>query len=383
MKRALQKNVLLVLSRYNHRLHTGVARYAGEHGWHLNSDMEYYGQFPQGWKGDGIITLLDEREELVRYVKNARVPVVDLSVYRHDVPLPRVTGDHVLIGVVAAEHFLERGFRNFAWFSTRDDSVVQLRLEGFCKTVSEAGHDCMAWIFQSANPDGRSEWTAKLDFLSRRLRTAGKPLAVFAFHDYDAATVLDACAEAGLSVPEDVAILGSDNNELICETVRVPLSSVNHDLDGLGYLGAALLGRIMKGETLPEKMILVPPKGVTVRRSTDLTAINYEPARKAVNVLREKFTRIDAAELACTASGLSRRQLDRAFITHLGRSVHGLLTTIRIVRAKELLQCSDYNVADISAMCGFNTPQYFNIFFRKTVGMTPGKFRARHQSRIV
>jgi LacI family transcriptional regulator len=323
--------------------------------------------------------LLDDRQEVVRYVKRARVPVVDLSVYRRDVPLPRVAGDHVQIGVVAAEHFLERAFRHFAWFSTKDDPVVRLRLEGFSTTLATAGHDCTTWIFQSAHSRRGNEWIAKLDFLRRRLRTAPKPLAVFTFHDYDAATVLDACADAGLSVPDDVAILGSDNNEMICDTVRVPLSSVNHDLEGLGYQGATLLGRLMNGKAPPGDMILVPPKGVTVRRSTDLTAINYEPARKAVNLLREKYRRLDAAEVVCEASGLSRRQLDRAFLKHLGRSVHDLLTTIRIARAKELLQRTDYKVADVSAMCGFKTPQYFNTFFRKSVGTTPNRFRARHQ----
>jgi LacI family transcriptional regulator len=374
-----QKNVLLALGRYNPKLHQGVARFAGQHNWHLNAEMAYFGRLPRGWKGDGILTLLDVEQDLVDFVKAARVPVVDLSVIREDVPLPRVIGDHHLIGCLGAEHFLERGFQHFAWFSTLDDAVTRLRVRGFRETVARSGFTCECWTFKLQSDQRRDEWTAKCDFLERRLKAMPNPAAVFAFHDADAANVLDACANAGLAVPEEIAILGADNNTLICESVRVPLSSVNHDLDGLGYEGAALLHRLMRGERPCRCPILVAPKGITVRPSTHVLAVNHRPTRQALAVLRENSKHLEAVEQAVAASGLSRRQLERAFREHLGRSIADQVALLRLIRAKELLVQTSLTGMEVAIQAGYNTPQYFSNVFRKAVGMTPRRFRLRNR----
>jgi LacI family transcriptional regulator len=373
-----QKNVLLALGRYNPKLHQGVARFAGQHNWHLNAEMAYFGRLPTGWKGDGIVTLLDVQQDLIDFIKKARVPVVDLSVIREDVAVPRVAGDHHLIGCLGAEHFLERGFRHFAWFATLDDAVTRLRLRGFSETLAQSGFTCETWIFPMQTGARCDEWTAKCDFLEHRLRAIPKPAGVFAFRDADAANVLDACDDAGLEVPEEIAILGADNNELICETLRVPLSSVNHDLEGLGYEGAALLQGLMQGQRAPRRPKLVPPKGITVRRSTEVLAINHEPTRRGLQFLQENYRRPTGAEDAARASGLTRRKLERAFREHLGRSIRDQLTALRIRRAKELLMRTSLPVADVAAQTGFNTPQYFNNVFRRSCGLTPRRFRLQY-----
>lgn len=374
-----QKDVLLALGRYNPKMHRGVARFAGQHNWHINAEMAYFGQLPHGWKGDGIITLLDVQEEIIDFVLAARVPVVDLSVIREDVPLPRVVGDHRLVGCLAAEHFLERGFRHFAWFSTMDDAVSRLRLAGFRQTLARAGFACESWLFQRRPLERRNEWAAKCAFLERRLKAMPKPAAVFAFHDADASNVLDACADAALAVPEEVAILGTDNNELICESARVPLSSVNHDLEGVGYEGAALLHRLMLGGRPPKRPRLIEPKGVTVRRSTNVLAINYQPARQALQSLLKNYQKRTVIDDAVAASGLSRRNLERAFRQHVGRSLSEQLATLRLSRAKDFLLQTKLSATDIAAQVGFTTPQYFSNTFHKAFGVTPRRFRLRHQ----
>ena len=248
-------NVLLALGRYNPRMHRGVARFAGQHNWHLNAQMAYSGQLPLGWSGDGIITLLDTQKELIDFVQAAKVPVVDLSIIRSEVVVPRVAGDHCLIGSLAAEHFIERGFRHFVWFSPFNDMAAQLRLRGFAETLARVGAACESWVFESKPDEHRDEWTDKCEFLEHRLKMVSKPVAVFAFCDIDAANVLDACSNVGLAVPDEVAILGTDNNELICESVRVPLSSVNHDLEGVGYEGAALLHTSCREHTAKKRKV--------------------------------------------------------------------------------------------------------------------------------
>jgi LacI family transcriptional regulator len=244
-----QKNVLLALGRYNPKTHKGVARYAGRHRWHLNAEMANFGQLPRSWKGDGIITLLTQQPELVELVKTASVPVVDLSVIREDIPLPRVSGDHYGIGCIAAEHFLQHGFRNFAWFSTVADAVTDLRCRGFSDTLSKVGFNTQRWSFQLPKQKESDEWAAKIDFLQNHLKWIGKPAAILCYWDADAVNVLEACDGMNLHVPEDVTILGTDNNELLCESAWTPLSSINHDLEGLGYAGAALLAESMQLES--------------------------------------------------------------------------------------------------------------------------------------
>lgn len=375
---ARQMNVLLALGRYNPNTHRGVARFAGRHNWHLNAQMAYSGQLPSGWSGDGILTLLDAQEKLVEFVRAATVPVVDLSVIRQEIVVPRVVGDHYLIGSLAAEHFIERGFRYFAWFSPFNDAAAQLRLRGFKETLARAGAACESWFFDSHPGLPRDEWTDKCEFLECRLKNMPKPVAVFAFCDVDAANVLDACNKVGLSVPDEVAILGVDNNELICESVRVPLSSVNHDLEGVGYEGAALLHRLMQGARPPRGVKLIPPKSISVRQSTEVLAINHELTRRALQFLRENYHRSIGAEAVAAACNVSRRRLDISFHQHLGRSISEQIAALRIIRAKELLLKTSLPAADVAAETGFNTPQYFNNIFRKATGLTPRRFRLEH-----
>ena len=372
-----QKNVLLALGRYNSKTHEGVARFAGQHNWHLTSEMAYFGRLPLGWKGHGIITLLDGQQDIIDFVKTARVPTVDLSVIRGEIPMPRVVGDHQMIGRMAAEHFLDRGFRNFACFSTLDDAVTELRFSGFVQVLKKSGFVCERWIASSIafRGRGRDEWTAKRDFLRPRLQNIPKPAAIFAFHDIDASTLLDACATESLTVPDEIAILGTDNNELICESVRVPLSSVNHDLARVGYEGAELLHRLMQGARAPKRPRLIPPRGITIRQSTEVLAVNHEPTRKALLYLQQNHGRCIGGNDVALAVGLPRRMLERSFRQHLGKSINDQLESIRLARAKQLLLTTDLSCLEIASRAGFNTPQYFSNVFVKVVGLTPRRFR--------
>jgi LacI family transcriptional regulator len=371
------RNVLLALSRYNPAIHGGVARFAGQHDWHLNAEMTYFGHLPRGWKGDGIISLFDARNEIVEFVLSAGVPVVDLSLIRADIAVPRVVGDHFLIGRLGAEHFLERGFRHFAWFSTTDDGVTLLRWRGFSETLAHFGFSADRWIFAQPARKRTDEWAAKRHFLERRLAAAPKPLAVCTFRDADAANVLDACGTAGLPVPDEVAILGSDNNALICETVRVPLSSINHDLDRLGFEGAALLERLMKGKPPPRRTLLVAPRGITVRQSSEVLALPHGPTRQAMEYLLKHYSRSVDLDAAALAGGVSRRNMERAFREYLGHSMCAELARIRLNRAKALLRETRLSMTDVAARAGYNTPQYFNNVFRCATGQTPRRFRQR------
>lgn len=370
-----QKSVLLALSRYSPSTHMGVARFASEHNWHLNCEMAFTGRLPQGWKGDGIITVLDKREDVAEFVKQARVPAVDLTVIRPDIKVPRVSGDHYAIGQTAGELFLERGFQHYAWFSTHDDPATHLRQKGFFDAVKEQSVTAEKWIFPPVLRKNQDEWTVKSEWLIQRIRAIPKPAAIFAFHDAEAVNVLDACLAGGIDVPEEVSILGVDNNPVICESVRVHLSSVNHDLEGLGYAGAVLLDSLMRGEKAPRQPILIPPRGITERRSTDALAVKNDAVRIALEFLRNNYPRLIGPEDAAEAAGVPRTALEAEFRKLFHHSMRKELARIRLQRAKEFLLSTELPVADVAARTGFNTAQYFNNVFHRETGFTPLNYR--------
>lgn len=371
------RRVLFAVNRYVTMLHRGVARRAKELGWHLNAESVYFGRLPRGWQGDGILCLLDRDESLLRFVLRAGVPVVDTVALREDVPLPRVVGDQHEIGRLAAGHFLERGFRNFAWFSSWSDIAVERRKAGFQDALQAAGFDCAVWQLKGAPQQKNRSWLSRHRFLIERLRRARLPLAVFAFRDADAVRVLDACEETKLDVPGDVAILGADNDELVCESVRVPISSVNHDLERIGYEAASLLQRLMDGEAAPPQPVVIPPNGVTVRRSTDILAVADPLVRRALAYLKENLPRPAVLAHMATELGVTPRALNRLFRQHLGRTVKEETVAMRLRAARDLLTTSNLPAIDVAAATGFSSPQYFNNVFRRATNLTPRAYRAK------
>lgn len=375
-----QRNILLILEHYDHHIHHGVARYAGEHHWHLNADMVRMGRIPIGWQGDGIITSLGARTDLVRYVHQAAQPVVDVSIRRPEIKIPRVIGDNEIIGRMAAEHFLERGACHFAWFSLDFFQVERLRLHAYTQALARHGLECHRLVLSEGHqPREKNSWSQMRAWLARELGLRPKPLAVFAFNDYDAAWLIDTCVFHCIAVPDEVAVLGVDNNEMVCLCLPVPLSSIHHDLERIGYEAAALLDRLMEGEPAPQSPLMIPPKGIITRKSTDYSAVNQPELRQALIFIREHLQEsIGTSEIAA-AVGLSRRSLEKQFSQELRRSVHEELMRQRMARVREYLLQTSFPVNKIAELTGFCHASHLNNAFHEHVGMTPLKYRKEHQ----
>jgi LacI family transcriptional regulator len=302
-----------------------------------------------------------------------------MGLYRSEIPLPRVAGDHVRMGVLAAEHFAERGFRHVAWFSTARSPIQALRTEGFARGCAAQGLDAPCrWLWEEVADGSPDDWQGMRRWLGRLLRRAPKPLAVFAYNDYDASNVEDACRAAGVAVPEEVAILGVDDNELICLNQPVPLSSIRHDLVGVGYRGAALLDALIDGAPPPASPILIQPTDVVLRQSTDQTAITVPAVRDAMRFVKDNLSRSFGVEEVAAAAGVSRSTLDRLFVQHLDRSMHEEILRARLAAAKRLLTRTDLVLAEIARQTGFCHAQYLNNVFRKKEGLTPRSYRERY-----
>ena len=205
-----------------------------------------------------------------------------------------------------------------------------------------------------------------------------KPLAVFSYNDCVAADVIDACGEAGLLVPEAVAVMGVDNDVVLCESVRVPLSSVCHDLEGMAYQAAALLDRLMDGNKAPAEVLRVQPKGVVTRRSTDIVAIdNLQVARALRCILDHYSNALLGVNDVVGATDFSRRELEKAFRKELQRTINEEITRVRMDRVKDLLATTTMKAVEISAATGFSRTNHFFRTFRKLVGLSPKVYRAK------
>ena len=406
IRRMKRRHVLiLVTPAYQPRL-AGIARYARQHGWQLTI-LDRIARQPKGWNGDGVLVTLRDNPETVAFVKSLRrrkIPVVDLTFNHPEMRLPRVSGDHFLMGMLARRHFEERNFRHFAWFSTNWLNIHKLRFDGFStqyhrsqlSTVnsqpfkfiraknatgsasqrSTINSQPFKWVLSKEAPTERLDDFAWFDhWLGDKLRAAPKPLALLAYDDADAARALGASLAAGLSVPKDVAILGIGGDRLICENQPVPISSIEHDQGRTGYEGAALLDRLMDGAKPIQKPTLIPPRGLTVRASTDVIAAASPIVRKTLEYIRSNMDKPFGLTQIANSSEVSRATIARLFVQEFGHSVGKEILRQRLEIAKRMLANDALSIAEIAHRTGFCNPSYFTNTFRTTTGLTPKRWR--------
>jgi LacI family transcriptional regulator len=375
-----KRTVLLALTSTHHGFYRGAARYAAEHDWHVVADMIYDATIPVGWKGDGILSFVGHWEELAKYLISAGVPIVEISSLRKDLGIPCVMEDNLAIGRLGAEHLLERNFKNFVWAPFCDDAVNEERFQGFAASVRAAGFDCVRLLpvntRRSARLNRHVNWTLRRRWVIHTIRSLRYPLGVFCYNDCVAADIVDACIEAELQIPDQVAVLGVDNDPVICDCVQVPLSSVRHDLEGMAYEAAALLDRLINGEPPPKIPKRISPKGVVTRKSTEVLAVEDPEVARALRYIQANFSKgalsVDDVVAHCRAP---RRSLERAFRRELQNTILHEILRMRINHAQKLLESTSRSVTDIAAQSGFATLNHFFRVFHERTGSTPRAFR--------
>jgi LacI family transcriptional regulator len=375
-----QKEVLLLFgSNYNHTLHRGVADFASAHRWHLTVQPYQIHHPPGNWRGSGILAALGDDPEITDFVTDAKCPKIDLSGSHPEIKIPRLTADNLHIGKLAADHFIGRGFRSYAYCCDRLDPMSFLRREGFFMALKIEELSSRSWEWEAhVKKITKTDWNRKRQWIRKQIEKASKPLAIFCFNDIIASQVVETAIDSGFSVPEEVAVMGVDNDELICNTAAVPLSSVQHDLHTLGYQGAKLLQLLMDGNTSPERPILITPRGVEPRVSTDIIAIHNPRCADALKFIRDNYrTNIGIRDIAAE-TGCSRRTLETEFRKELGRTLNKELHRVRMNHVKELLISSRLSIAEVAAASGFQSVEYLHRAFKKQEKITPRQFRTRH-----
>jgi LacI family transcriptional regulator len=369
--------VLLAMGWYDYRLHRGIEKYAQEHGWHLCSDVTREKVIPWGWEGDGILAWLGAGDDLADFVIRAKKPTVDFSGRRPQLKFPRVLVDHAACARLAAEHFLTRGLKNFIYYSDRDNWAYEENGAAFVRALGETGHACN-WLRWHRSPDydtGQFRWKQKRRWLAGELKRAPKPLGIFAATDDHALEVLETCERAGLAVPEQISIIGMDNSLLAVDAMHTPISSIETNLELVGYRGAELLDQLMRGKKLPLEPVRIPPRGLITRKSSDLLAIAHPGIARSLRFMWEHCQDPIGVKDLAGAAAMSLRNFHQAFVQHVGRSPGHELQRVRIERAKKLLADSGEKIEAIAGMCGYESTNSFWVSFKRATGMTPKAYQ--------
>lgn len=374
--RARREVALLIetSNAYARNLLQGVVGYIREHEpWSFHLVEQGRGGDPPPWlarwQGDGIIARIENARIAAAVVKTG-LPAVDLSAGRFVPALPWVETDDTAIARLAADHLLARGFRHFGYCGDPRFQWSRRRGAAFLECIRTAGHDC-----QEFRPPPGGDEVAELAALRKWLEALPRPAGIFACYDIRGQQVLDACRSARLSVPEEIAVLGVDNDELLCELAFPPLSSVVPNARRAGYEAAALLARMMRGERVPAEETRVAPLGIHLRQSTDVLAVDDPHIVRALRFIREHACDpIDVGDVLRVVP-LSRRLFEQRFRRLLNRSPHAEILAARIARVKQLLAETALSLEAIAARSGFEHPEYLSVVFKRETGVSPREFR--------
>jgi LacI family transcriptional regulator len=380
-----QVAVLVDTSRsYGRDIVRGIRRFAAEHGpWSLYLEpRDLRSGFPgwlQRWPGDGILARTVD-PQLLRRLKAAKLPVVELrtTVLKH--PFPFVGMDNKLVAQRVAEHFLGRGFRSFASYLDRSEGFFIERWKHFQAALQRQGHECS--LFEAPAPEARRpRWDQHLRALAAWLQALPKPVGVFAVNDQLGFWLLDAARRAGISVPEEVAVVGAENDKMLCETAWPPLSSVQLRGQAAGYMAARVLDDWIQGRRVPEpnERHYLPPGDVVVRQSSDIVAVEDARIARALQYIRQHATEDPAVERVAREAAMSRSALERRMKSLTGRSPGEEIDRIRIATVARLLTETDLTLDTIAERAGFRHPQYMAEAFKRREGLTPGEFRKRRK----
>jgi LacI family transcriptional regulator len=335
------------------------------------------------WEAKGIIGRLQNRR-IAKMALAVGVPVIAMDLSEEqlagDLPLSRVSeirSDSHEAGRMAAEHLLERGFRRFGYCGYAGRTWSERSREGFCKQIEKAGFHCDVY-----EPPKRSRpvlWQQERDMVTAWLRSLPKPAGVMSCNDIRGRQVLESSALGGMSVPDEVAVVGVDDDQLLCELSNPPLSSVVLNAEQGGYQAADLLDALMSCRKKGPQRIDVEPLWVLARQSTDALAVDDADVAAAVRYIRDHLQAPIGVQNIVEQVTLSRRALELRFEQVLGRSIRAEIQRARLAWAKRLLVETGLPVAKIADLAGFRGHSYLSEVFHREAGETPAQYRRRHR----
>lgn len=364
---------------YARDLLTGVMRWMNENQrWstymEIGGTIEKPPPWLRNWDGDGIISRTFSKES-ARAIQATGLPAVELRATGFGQNCPFVGMDNSLIGQTVAEHFLNRGYRKFGTYSLDTESFFRERMRNFISSVEKRGYQVDALPAEEEHHP--QNWERNQRRLIKWLEGLPKPIGIFATNDQLGVRVLDACQRADIPVPEEVAVVGTENDETLCAFSSPPLTSLRFDGVQVGYQAADLLQQMMNGKKIRPKEYLIPPMGMVVRASSDDLVINDPVVVRAARLIRENALDHITVEGICNTLNVSRSTLERRMKKSLGRTAKSEILRIRFREVERLLLETNFTIDVIAEQTGFTCSEYFHSAFRDRHGKTPGEFRSK------
>jgi LacI family transcriptional regulator len=367
------------VTNYGRAIVRGVMRFvSARRAWLLHEDLRLRDPKLHPWpKCDGAI-IARLNPQLLKTIRRRTRHVVSCSGSADPKLFPIVCADSVAIGQMAARHLIECRLRHFAFYG-RGRGIAVHRLDGFETALAAAGFACGQAPFENPDDDQiteRSHWPV----LIKWLQALPKPVGILALDDHFAHDLAGACLAAEISVPDRVAIIGVNNDDLVCEATYPPISSVEVDFSRVGYLAAGQLEKLLRGENIPaaERLIQVPPLRVVQRLSTSVQAVDDPHLAAAVAFIRDHACDPCDVSDVMREVPVNRRWLEREFVGKLNRTPRDEIVRVRMERARRLLLDSDEKIEKVADLCGFSAVHNFGRAFRQATGTTPAAFRRAH-----
>ena len=379
MSRKTKPHVALLIETtrtYARDILYGVKQYIAEHGtWSTFIELRSLESDPpiwlNNWSGDGILTRTFTKK-MSKAVECTGLPAIELRSPKLSPKLPWVGMDNHEMGYMVAEHFINRGYTNFATYTLNTEVFFEERVRNFIETLRERGHQCA--VLPSSGDMGEADWEESQNRLCQWLKGLPKPVGIYAANDQLGVHILDACQRVDISVPEEVAVVGNENEELLCEFASPSLTSVQFDGRQVGYRAAELLDLLMQGKRVV-KETLIAPLGVVIRGSTDDHVINDRLVRTAVRIIRKNATRGMNVDEVCQQLNVSRSTLERRMKEVLKRTPKEEFLRVQFKEVERLLRETNLTIEVIAGQTGFSHCEYLQNTFKHRYGVSPGQYR--------
>ena len=380
----MKRSVALVIetsNEYARGLLRGILRYQQEHEkWTIDLPEQHRRADPPRWlrnySGHGIIARI-ETKSIARAVQATQLPAVDVSSARELSTIPWVETDDRKIAQLAIQHFFEKGFRHLAFCGEGSFNWSRWRRDAFVAEAKKAGINAL--VFHVDDDSSGMTWPHARRRLMRWLAELPEPCGLMAAYDSLARRLIDLCIQASRRVPESIAILGVDDDPLLCQLATPPLSSIVPDSEGAGYAAAEQLDSIMSGKKIKRLDTLLPPLGIATRQSTDTFAVEDKDVSVSAHyILAHACDGIQVDDVV-KQTQLTRRALETRFKKALGKTPHALIIETRLSKAERCLRETTLTLEQIADRCGFEYPEYLSVLFKKHRNMTPGEYRQQHR----
>lgn len=372
-----RKRILIVVGFFNPSILSGFTRYAREADWVVNVISVFHQAVPGDWEADGMLTTNVFRQDLAKFIRKyaKKIPTVLHGCDDLQLGVSNVECDEHEVGKMAAHHLIDQEHRHFAFFRYSNNIHALKRRAGFQECLKEFGHDCIDLEMISEHGEGIEKW------FKGKLSRLPKPLGLFAEDDLLAAQVIEAAMDAGWKVPEELAVVGCGNMEMVCELGSVPITSISCPIEEQAYQAAAMLDARMRCKKNAPQNMMLSPLCLIARESTNAVAAHLALVKRALACMKERLGEVslDARNIA-EQCGVSMRLLYREFDKDMRSTPMECLLKMRLRQAKEMIAESDKKIEEVAEICGFGTLRSFQRAFQRKMGMSATHWRRERKS---